>query len=197
MRRVVTGCQRGCPTGRISAAGCGGFRARDHRQTWCMTQRCIGASSWPLLPANWESITQRLTTWSKMRTCISWPVLGQEICGMTYVAAEAVPLCEAWLTPCPRGHMAARDPRRLRASASPTARPSRRAREYDAQHERRRRLALAAYLFTPCPYCHEDMLPGQALDLHHSEPRREVRANVVDVLMHGACHQALERAAGR
>jgi hypothetical protein len=50
-----------------------------------------------------------------------------------------------------------------------------------------------AYLFTPCPYCHEDMLPGQALDFHRSTPLRDDPSSIGDVLMHRACHQEVVR----
>jgi len=50
-----------------------------------------------------------------------------------------------------------------------------------------------AYLFTSCPYCHEDMLPGQALDLHQSTPLGDDPSGMGDVLMHRACHQAVDR----
>jgi len=49
------------------------------------------------------------------------------------------------------------------------------------------------YLFTPCPYCHEDMLPGQALDLHSSTPLRDDPSGMGEVLMHRACRQAVDR----
>ena len=50
-----------------------------------------------------------------------------------------------------------------------------------------------AYLFTPCPYCHEDMLPGQALDLCHCTPLRDDPWSMGEALMHRACHQAVDR----
>jgi len=50
-----------------------------------------------------------------------------------------------------------------------------------------------AYLFTPCPYCHEDMLPGQALDRRHSTPLGDDSWSTGEVLMHRACRQAVDR----
>ena len=40
---------------------------------------------------------------------------------------------------------------------------------YDADHRRRRELALKEAYGKPCPRCGEPMLKGQALDFGHSE----------------------------
>ena len=43
-------------------------------------------------------------------------------------------------------------------------------RGYNHTHRKRRQLLLASAIGNPCPICHQPMLAGQQLDLHHTTP---------------------------
>lgn len=70
------------------------------------------------------------------------------------------------------------------------ARGTARQRGYDSEHDRLRARLIPLAYFTACPRCGQEMLPGQALQLGHTEDRvlhPEARADRVE---HAACNEA-------
>jgi hypothetical protein len=72
-------------------------------------------------------------------------------------------------------------------------------RGYGWQHRQRRAALLPAAYGTPCPICHQPMLPGQALDLHHSVPLIDDPTSRGDQIVHASpCNRGgVEASLGR
>jgi hypothetical protein len=68
------------------------------------------------------------------------------------------------------------------------------ARGYDAQHKRTRAALLPGAYGTPCPLCHQPMLPTQQLDLDHTISA--VFGGVGDRIVHARCNRARGRGQG-
>jgi hypothetical protein len=86
------------------------------------------------------------------------------------------------------GNRCAEHARMYEAARRPT--PSAAARGYDRGHEATRARLLPLAYGTPCPRCHEPMLPGQALDLGHTTPRAVDPTSRADRIEHARCNRS-------